>query len=61
MSEALSFYESHGFRITGLFPVSIDRSTFRVIEFDCTMVNHSFSQQNNFLNGPVSITQSKAF
>lgn len=42
MSEALSFYESQGYRITGLFPVSIDRSTFQVIEFDCTMVHNSF-------------------
>jgi len=38
MSEAVSLYESHGFEITGLFPVSIDKLTFRVVEFDCIMV-----------------------
>jgi len=38
MAEAIARYESAGFELTGLFPVSRDEPTWRVIEFDCVMV-----------------------
>jgi FkbM family methyltransferase len=38
MAEAIACYESAGFELTGLFPVSRDEPTWRVIEFDCVMV-----------------------
>ena len=38
MAQALEAYESAGFEITGLFPVSREAETGRVLEFDCVMV-----------------------
>lgn len=38
MPEALAAYEAAGFEITGLYPVSRDVRTGRVLEFDCVMV-----------------------
>jgi len=38
MPEALAVYEAAGFEITGLYPVSRDMRTARVLEFDCVMV-----------------------
>ena len=38
MPEALQVYEAAGFEITGLFPVSRQSRTARVLEFDCVMV-----------------------
>lgn len=38
MPEQLAAYESQGFEITGMFPVSRDRKSLRVIEFDVVMV-----------------------
>jgi hypothetical protein len=38
MPEALAAYESAGFEITALYPVSRDMRTARVLEFDCVMV-----------------------
>lgn len=38
MSDSLSAYEAAGFEVAGLYPVSRDRATARVIEYDCTMV-----------------------
>jgi FkbM family methyltransferase len=38
MAEAIARYEAAGFELTGLFPISRDESTGRVIEFDCVMV-----------------------
>jgi FkbM family methyltransferase len=38
MAEALEVYERAGFEITGLFPVSREADTGRVLEFDCVMV-----------------------
>ena len=38
MAEALETYEAAGFEITGLFPVSREAETGRVLEFDCVMV-----------------------
>ena len=37
MPEALAVYEVAGFEITGLFPVSREARTGRVLEFDCVM------------------------
>lgn len=38
MMEAVGVYEAAGFEITGLYPVSRERRTARVLEFDCIMV-----------------------
>jgi FkbM family methyltransferase len=38
MAEAIAHYEAAGFELTGLFPVSRDEPTGRVIEFDCVLV-----------------------
>jgi FkbM family methyltransferase len=38
MAQALEAYEGAGFEITGLFPVSREAETGRVLEFDCVMV-----------------------
>jgi FkbM family methyltransferase len=41
MHEQIPVYESQGFEITGMFPVSLDRSSLRVIEFDVVMIRVS--------------------
>ncbi len=38
MAEQLAAYEGAGFETTGMFPVSRDRPTLRVIEFDVVMI-----------------------
>ncbi|MFZ3599608.1 FkbM family methyltransferase [Streptomyces sp. BH104] len=38
MEEALAEYEGHGFEITGMYPVTREKSTGRVLEFDCVMM-----------------------
>jgi FkbM family methyltransferase len=38
MPEALAVYEAAGFEVTALYPVSRERRTARVLEFDCVMV-----------------------
>lgn len=38
MSEAVAAYESSGFEITGMYPVTREAATGRVVEFDCVMV-----------------------
>jgi FkbM family methyltransferase len=38
MPEAVAEYEAAGFEITALYPVSRERRTARVLEFDCVMV-----------------------
>lgn len=38
MPQAVETYESAGFEITGMFPVSRERRTGRVLEYDCVMV-----------------------
>jgi FkbM family methyltransferase len=38
MPEALATYEAAGFEVAGLHPVSRERRTARVLEFDCVMV-----------------------
>lgn len=38
MTEQIAAYEKEGFETTGMFPVTIDRTTHRVIEFDVVMI-----------------------
>jgi FkbM family methyltransferase len=38
MPDAIAVYEAAGFEITALYPVSRERRTARVLEFDCVMV-----------------------
>ncbi|MDP9394592.1 MAG: FkbM family methyltransferase [Actinomycetota bacterium] len=38
MPEALAVYEAAGFEVAGLYPISRERRTARVLEFDCIMV-----------------------
>ena len=37
MSEAIAAYEDAGFEITGMYPVTREGNTGRVVEFDCVM------------------------
>jgi FkbM family methyltransferase len=41
MPQAIAVYEEAGFEITGLYPVSRERRTARVLEFDCIMARAS--------------------
>lgn len=38
MGEAIAVYEASGFRITGMYPVTREPATGRVVEFDCVMM-----------------------
>jgi FkbM family methyltransferase len=38
MGEAIAVYEGSGFGITGMYPVTREESTGRVVEFDCVMM-----------------------
>ncbi|AWW36329.1 MULTISPECIES: FkbM family methyltransferase [Streptomyces] len=38
MSEAVAAYEAEGFDITGMYPVTREAATGRVVEFDCVMM-----------------------
>ncbi|MBZ9644567.1 FkbM family methyltransferase [Streptomyces sp. PSKA30] len=38
MSEAIAAYEAEGFEITGMYPVTREAATGRVVEFDCVMM-----------------------
>jgi FkbM family methyltransferase len=40
MPEALAAYEAAGFEMTGLFPVTRERKSGRVVEFDCVMIRY---------------------
>jgi len=33
----LAEFESHGFEITGMYPVSRDKQTLAIVEYDCVM------------------------
>lgn len=39
LTESIKFYEKAGFEIAGTYPVCLEKSTLRIIEFDCFMVN----------------------
>lgn len=41
MRESLDVFGSAGFEISGMFPVTRDPGTYRVLEFDCVMVRAS--------------------
>ena len=41
MSEAIAAYEASGFDITGMYPVTREETTGRVVEFDCVMMRAS--------------------
>ena len=45
LPEALAAYEAAGFEITGLYPVSRDVRTARVLEFDCVMLRSEARQR----------------
>jgi FkbM family methyltransferase len=38
MSESLAAYEDSGFEVTGMYPVTREAGTGRVVEFDCVMM-----------------------
>jgi FkbM family methyltransferase len=38
MAEAIATYEASGFEISGMYPVTREAATGRVVEFDCVMV-----------------------
>ncbi|WP_236075881.1 FkbM family methyltransferase [Streptomyces coffeae] len=38
MNEAIAVYEDSGFEITGMYPVTREETTGRVVEFDCVMM-----------------------
>ncbi len=38
MNESIAAYEDSGFEITGMYPVTREASTGRVVEFDCVMM-----------------------
>lgn len=41
MSESIATYEASGFEITGMYPVTREDTTGRVVEFDCVMMRAS--------------------
>jgi FkbM family methyltransferase len=41
MNEAIAAYEDAGFAITGMYPVTREKSTGRVVEFDCVLARAS--------------------
>ena len=45
MAEQLTEYERAGFEITGMFPVSRDRPSLRVIEFDVVRIGQRALQE----------------
>ena len=38
MAESIATYEAEGFGISGMYPVTREPATGRVVEFDCVMV-----------------------
>jgi FkbM family methyltransferase len=40
MAESLSVYSAAGYFVSGMFPVSVEKMTGRVLEFDCVLVSH---------------------
>lgn len=41
MTEAIAAYEDAGFEVTGMYPVTREAATGRVVEFDCTLARAS--------------------
>lgn len=48
--DSISFFEKAGFEIAGMYPVCQEKSTLRIIEFDCLMINSRI--QKDFSNAP---------
>ncbi|MEU0782222.1 FkbM family methyltransferase [Streptomyces sp. NPDC006173] len=47
MDEAIALYEENGFEITGMYPVTREEATGRVVEFDCVMVRAAAAPRND--------------
>lgn len=47
LTEAISIYEESGLEITGMFPVTRETSTGRVLEFDCVMARAAALKTGN--------------
>ncbi|MFF0140716.1 FkbM family methyltransferase [Streptomyces sp. NPDC005227] len=47
MDEAIALYEENGFEITGMYPVTREEATGRVVEFDCVMVRAAAAPGND--------------
>lgn len=45
LTDSVSLFEKHGFELAGMYPVNVDKSTLRVIEFDCLMVNSNLQKE----------------
>jgi hypothetical protein len=45
LTESITFYEKAGFELAGMYPVNLDESSLRVIEFDCFMVNSKIHKE----------------
>ncbi|OEU86572.1 FkbM family methyltransferase [Streptomyces abyssalis] len=43
MTEAITAYQDAGFEITGMYPVTREAATGRVVEFDCVMARAAFA------------------
>ncbi len=52
MAEQITTYERAGFETTGMFPVSRDRRTLRVIEFDVVMIGPGALQERSSQRTP---------
>lgn len=51
LPEALALYESSGFEVTALYPVSRESATGRVLEFDCVMVRAGAARARALTHG----------
>ncbi|HEY9880632.1 MAG TPA: FkbM family methyltransferase [Leptolyngbyaceae cyanobacterium] len=47
LTDSISLFEKHGFELAGMYPVNVDPSTLRVIEFDCLMINSKIQKLEN--------------
>jgi FkbM family methyltransferase len=45
LTDSISFFEKAGFEIAGMYPVVQEKSTIRIIEFDCLMVNSRIQKE----------------
>jgi FkbM family methyltransferase len=44
LTDSITHFEKTGFELAGMYPVTLDQSTLRVVEFDCLMVNSRVQQ-----------------
>lgn len=45
LTDSISFFEKAGFEIAGMYPVNQEKSTLRIVEFDCIMVNSKLQNE----------------